>query len=673
MRLSIDSSLASKYPGYRMYTVIAGGIDNTGDAAELRAALMAVQEELRSRLEIPGLKSNERVLAWRAAFEDFGADPNEKKPSFEGLLHRVLSGTEIPFVNKVVAISNLVSLKYLLPSGGDDLTKINGDLGLRYANGMEPFNAIGSQEVDHPELNEVIYADDEKVLCRCWTWKQGEASKINERSRFVAVNVDVLPPATDEEGRAAAEEIAGLIEKYCGGTTEIVRIGGEDLSVTISSTISAQLAGERLRSGEIRRIVDAHGDKLSDSDDMSQWSIHDLLHRGSVERVVVESDFITSLGKGDRLTVYQGFDPTSPHLHVGHLVSIRVLRWFQLHGHRVIFLLGDATALIGDPSGRSEQREMLTHEKVKQNMETYKEQAGMVLEFDGGANPVELMKNSDWLLPLTLAQTLEIMSRVTVQQLLQRDMFQVRMKKGEPLFYLETIYPLLQGYDSVAMNVDAEIGGRDQLFNMMMGRDLVRGYLDKDKYVLTTPLLAGFDGRKMSKTYKNTVNLTATPFNIFDGIMRVKDELILQYARLLTNIPWSELVKLEDNLPKDPLGVKERVAYEFVKTLLSEKQAQEAHEEFIKVRRGSTLPQEIPEARFAAPHREAAIVDLLSEFKPAFASSKGELRRLIRQGGITLNGERVLDEKARCGVETLGGQVLRIGKDRFIRLIVDTE
>lgn len=653
--------------------VIASGIDNTGDAEQLRAVLTALQEEVRSRFDLPALESNERVHAWRAAFKDFGADPNEKKPSFEGLLQRVLSGAEIPFINKVVAASNTVSLKYLLPSGGDDLTKINGDFGLRYASGMEPFNAIGSQEVDHPEPNEVIYADDEKVLCRCWIWRQGEASKITDRSRFVAVNVDVLPPATEEEGQAAAEELAELIRKYCGGTTEIVRIGGEDLSVVFSPAVSAQLAGERLRDDSIRRLIDAHGDNLSDSEDMSRWSIHDMLHRGSVERIVVEEEFIARLERGDRLTIYQGFDPTSPHLHVGHLVSIRVLRWFQLHGHRMIFLLGDATALIGDPSGRSEQREMLTHEKVKQNMETYKEQAGMVLEFDGGSNPVELMKNSDWLLPLTLAQTLEIMSRVTVQQLLQRDMFQVRMKKGEPLFYLETIYPLLQGYDSVAMNVDAEVGGRDQLFNMMMGRDLVRAYLNRDKYVLTTPLLAGFDGRKMSKSYKNTVNLTASPFNIFDGIMRVKDELILQYARLLTNTPWSELAKLEESLPKDPLGVKERVAYEFVKFLLGEKQAQEAHQEFISVRRGSTLPQEIAEARFSGPTREAGIVDLLCEFEPAFVSSKGELRRLIRQGGITLNGERLNDEKARCGVETLDGQVLRIGKDRFIRLIVTTE
>ena len=673
MRLLIEPSLASRYPAYQMYTVIASGIDNTGEDETLKAALEAAQADVRARFDLSSLEENERVLAWRDAFREFGADPGSRRPSLDGLLHRVLAGHEVPFINKVVAISNMISLKYLLPSGGDDLAKINGDFGLRYATGLELFSPIGGSDYEHPEPNEVIYADDEKVLCRCWIWRQSEQSKITDRSRFVAVNVDVLPPATPEEGRAAVEELADLIRRYCGGTTEIVYVGSENLSVTIDPEISEQLTRERLKDTSIRRLLDSYGHELSDSDDMSQWSIRELLHRGNVEQVVVESDLIARIEKGDRLTIYQGFDPTSPHLHVGHLVSLRVLRWFQLHGHRVIFLLGDATALIGDPSGRSEQREMLTHEKVKENMRTYKEQAGMVLEFDGGQNPVELIKNSDWLLPLKLADILNLMSSVTVQQLLERDMFQVRMKKGEPLYYLETIYPLLQGYDSVAMKVDAELGGRDQLFNMMMGRDLVRVYLNKDKFVLTTPLLAGFDGRKMSKTYKNTVNLTAAPFALFDGIMHVKDELILQYARLLTNIRWSELAELEALVANNPLAVKERVAFELVQMLHGRSQASRAHEEFVSVRRNRIIPTEIPEARIPGTAREAALVDLLVEATPTIVRSKGELRRLIRQGGITLDGKRVQDERARCDIEILNGQVLRIGKDRFFRLVVEVD
>lgn len=669
MRVSIDSSLAARYPDYRMYTVVATGINNVGDDETLKTALSKAQEAVRKRADLTNLDANPRVVAWRTAFQQFGANPAVNKPSLEALLHRVLSGHDIPFINKVVAISNLISLKHLLPSGGDDLRRIDGDFGLRYSQGLEPFLPIGSKDEEHPEPNEVIYADEQKVLCRCWIWRQSDQSKITEKSRMVAINVDVLPPATVEEGKAAAAEIAALIERYCGGTTQIVHIGGETLSVPLDPEVCAQVATERISDDSIRRTIEQHEAMLSDSDDIAEWTMHDLLARGNVERIFVEDALLARLDRRDRLTLYQGFDPTSPDMHVGHLVSLRVLRWFQVHNHRVIFLLGDATALIGDPSGRSEQREMLTHEKVKQNMGTYKQQAGMVLKFDG-PNPVEVLKNSDWLLSLTLADLIGLMSRITAQQLMQRDMFQVRMKKGEPLYYVETLYPLLQGYDSVAMKVDAELGGRDQLFNMLVGRDLAKAYLNKEKFVLTTPLLEGFDGRKMSKTYGNTVNLTASPFAIFDGIMRVKDELILKYARLLTNIRWSELARLEKQLPDDPLAVKEEIAFDVAQTLCGENAALEAQAEFIRVRREGSLPQDILVSVISRSAGEDSLINLLSSAQPPVASSKSDLRRLIKQGGLMLNGDRVLDEKVRYDAYSLDGQVLRIGKGRFTRLKV---
>lgn len=673
MRVSIESSLATRYPEYRMYTVVATGINNQGADEALGALLSAAQEAIRNRPDLAELKTNPRVVAWETAFREFGANPAVNKPSLEALLQRVLSGNEIPFINKVVAISNLVSLKHLVPSGGDDLAKIDGDFGLRYSSGLEQFLPINSKDEEHPEPGEVIYADDQKVLCRCWIWRQSEHSKITERSRIVAVNVDVMPPATAEEGKAAAEEIAKLIETYCGGATRIICIGGDTLSVPLESEITAQVARERITDDSIRRTIDDYGSVLTDVDDIAQWSMLDLLHRGNVERIVVEEKLLARLGRDESLTIYQGFDPTSADMHVGHLVSLRVLRWFQLHNHRVIFLLGDATALIGDPSGRSEQREMLTLEKVVENMATYRQQAGLILAFDAERNPVELMKNSDWLLSLTLAEMIDLMSRITAQQLLQRDMFQARMKRNEPLYYVETLYPLLQGYDSVVMNVDAELGGRDQLFNMLVGRDLSKAYLNKEKSVLTTPLLRGFDGRKMSKTYGNTVNLTASPFAIFDGIMRVKDELILKYARLLTNIRWSELARLEAQLPKDPLAVKEEVAFDITQTLAGEKGAHEAHAEFVKVRREGSLPKDMPVSSIPGVPDEGLLVDLLAGAKPPIVSSKSELRRLIKQGGLMLNGARVLDEKKRYNVQSLNGQVLRIGKDRFTRLSVEPE
>ncbi len=671
MKLFIDLALAARHPDYRMITVVATGVDNTGTDDELQRRLSEVSESIRQRPDLADLDNNPRIEAWRRAFEDFGADPAETKPSLEALLHRILAGQEIPFVSKAVAISNIVSLGHLLPSGGDDLTAIEGDFGLRYARGLEPFHAITDDEESHPEPGEVIYVDQQKVLCRRWIWRQGEATALTPQSTQIAVNVDVMPPATLEEGMAAAQEVAGLLRQHCGAETEILVIGGETQSVPLPHRTIAMITGERLKDDSIRRLLDERGSELSESGDMADWSIKDLFLRGNVERIVVEDELVPRLMKGERIKIYQGFDPTSTRLHVGHYVGFRTLRWFQVQGHHVIFLIGDATAMIGDPTGRSEERTMLTQEQVAVNMESYKEQAGMILEFgDEAANPVEVVRNSQWLFSMDLSQVLKLMSQITAQRLLERDMFQVRMKKGEPLGYVETIYPLLQGYDSVEMQVDAEVGGRDQLFNMLVGRDLCRSLLDRDKHVLTTPLLPGSDGRKMSKTYGNTIDLRATPFELYDGIMRVHDELILTYARLLTDLSWPELARLEGELAGDPMAVKERVALELATSFHGEEAALQAQREYVRVRREGSIPKDMDVARIPSSPEDGLLLDYLAAAEPAVAASKGELKRLIRQGGLTLGDDRVSDLGTRVAPGDLDGKVLRLGKKRFFRLTV---
>jgi tyrosyl-tRNA synthetase len=480
-----------------------------------------------------------------------------------------------------------------------------------------------------------------------------------------------MPPATHEEGKRAAEELASLIEKHCGGSTDIIYVGEDQQTAVIQPRVVGIVTQERLRDDSIRRLLDKMGGQLSESGDVAEWSILDLMHRGNIEAIVVENELVPRLNKGEKISIYQGFDPTSPNMHVGYLVSLRILRWFQLCGHHVIFLIGDATAMIGDPSGRSEMREMLTPEQVLENMATYKKQASAVLDFsEGSANQVEVKQNSEWLMNFSVKDLLHLMSHVTAQRLLERDMFQARLKKGEPLFYVETIYPLMQGYDSVAMEVDAELGGRDQYFNMLMGRELAKTYLGKDKHVLTTPLLVGFDGRKMSKTYGNTVDLTASPFDLFDWVMRVNDDLILQYARMLTDISWPELARMEASLAADPIGVKEEVALALVTLLRGADEAAAAHKEFTKVRRKGKLPEDIPSVVVPSSPAEGLLVDYLAAAEPKVASSKGELRRLIKQGGIVLGGNRIEDKELLVTSESLNEKILQIGKKRFFRLVV---
>ena len=278
---------------------------------------------------------------------------------------------------------------------------------------------------------------------------------------------------------------------------------------------------------------------------MKDWDLQTLFDRGMLDDAIVRDELFDDIANGKRLTIYQGLDPTSPNMHIGHLVGLRVLRWFQLHGHHVILLIGDFTGRIGDPSDRPEARKRLTHAQVLANAETYAEQFSKIFDLDGD-NPADIKFNGHWLDNISLAQFVEIMDKFTVQQLLERSMFQQRLKNNEALYLNEMIYPILQGYDSVAMEVDAELGGSDQLFNMMRGRDLVDAYLGKTKHVLTTQLLEGLDGRKMSKTYGNTVDLNEDPVPMFFKLTLVQDSKLPRFMQVLTDRAEDEIAAIEE-------------------------------------------------------------------------------------------------------------------------------
>jgi tyrosyl-tRNA synthetase len=251
-------------------------------------------------------------------------------------------------------------------------------------------------------------------------------------------------------------------------------------------------------------------------------------------------------------------------------------------------------------------------------------------------------------------------------------MFQERLKKGDPLFYIETIYPLLQGYDAVAMKVDAELGGSDQFFNMMIGRDLVRDYLRKDKFVLTTPLIPGLDGETMSKTRGNTVDLDAPPFEMFDKIMLLRDDMIVMYTKLLTDTPLDEILQIEREVQRDPIAAKERLAFTIVSTLHDKEQAAAAQREFNRVRRKGEMPEEMPTVKLARaqfPASQLSAVDLLVATNPPMLSSRGEAKRMIEQLGVQFfDGAKIDKVDLRWSPEELDGKVIQIGKKRFFRV-----
>ena len=392
-------------------------------------------------------------------------------------------------------------------------------------------------------------------------------------------------------------------------------------------------------------------------------TIEKVLERGVVE-ILPDKETFLNLAKKQKLKIYFGIDPTSPNLHLGHFVPLKKLAEFQQLGHETILLIGDFTAQIGDPSGRDKKREPLSQEQVQRNMKNYKPQLSRVLDL----SKTKIAYNSKWLAKMGLKDVLELASHFTVPRLLERDMFQERFQRGEEVWVSEILYPLLQGYDSVALDVDLEIGATDQKFNMLVGRKLQKIYQKREKFVLTTPLLLGLDGRKMSKTYNNTVNLTDSSDEMFGKIMSLKDDLIFQYFRLLTDISEKEITNMEKGVEQgklNPRDAKEKLALEIVTIFWGKEKAQQAKKEFIKVFREKEIPKNIP--TFFSPKTSYPILDLLLYLH--LAKSKSEAKRLIKQGGVKINKVVVKDPKK--VVEVKEGMVIQVGKRKFAKLTYD--
>ncbi|MBU2052209.1 tyrosine--tRNA ligase, partial [Patescibacteria group bacterium] len=300
-----------------------------------------------------------------------------------------------------------------------------------------------------------------------------------------------------------------------------------------------------------------------------QLTTNYVLSRG-VEQILPTKQGLTDLMAKRKITLYEGFDPTSPSLHIGHLIGIRKLAQFQKLGHKVIFLIGDFTGMIGDPTDKTATRQQLTHEQMLKNLKSYKEQVKSVIDF-GGNNPVEIRFNYHWLSKLNFEEVVEIASKFTVQQMIERNFFQERLKANKPIHLHEFLYPLMQGYDSVQMGVDLEIGGNDQMFNLMAGRTLLKTYKNKEKFCLTTKLLTDPTGAKMGKTTGNTVNLTDTPEDIFGKIMALPDSLLTLGFELLTDL---------EKPSTDPMKSKKNLAFEVVKQIHNETLAKAAQKQF---------------------------------------------------------------------------------------------
>jgi len=359
-----------------------------------------------------------------------------------------------------------------------------------------------------------------------------------------------------------------------------------------------------------------------------------------------------------------GMDPSAPDLHVGHTVVLHKLRTFQELGHTPIFLVGDFTAAIGDPSGRSKTRPPLERDQIEANARTYVSQVAKVMDVDR----VEVRFNSEWMDAFRPADFVRLCSHGTVARLLERDDFAKRYAEGTAIFAHELLYPFVQGYDSVALEADVELGGTDQTFNMLMGRDLQRHYGQPAQAVITHPLLVGTDGSdKMSKSLGNTIGVTDPPAEVFGKVMSVSDVALLDYVQYLGNGEWEDLLPARDAVKGgggDPMGLKKEVASRLVARYHGADAAREARLEFERVVQSKGLPDDIPEARVSlAGGAELTLLELLEELE--LTGSRGESRRLASQGALQVDGDRIDDPTRRLGP---GTYLVRVGKRRFVRV-----
>ena len=380
----------------------------------------------------------------------------------------------------------------------------------------------------------------------------------------------------------------------------------------------------------------------------------EIIKRKAVQ-IFSEEDLNRKINSGKKLTIKLGADPSRPDLHIGHSVVLRVLKLFQDMGHEVVFVVGDFTGMIGDPSGKSKTRPALTFEQTRKSAETYLEQATKILD----KNKTRIAFNSEWLSKMNLEDVIKLTSKYTVARIMERDDFKNRFENNLPLFMHELLYPLLQGYDSVELKADIEIGGTDQTFNLLVGRELQKDYGQESQVVMTFPLLVGLDGKeKMSKSLDNYIGLTDSPFEKFEKSMKIPDNVLRQYFELATDLPTDEINKI---MSGDIREAHLQFAKELLKMYDDVNEFESIKERYMNIAKGE-IPENIEEIKME--EKELNICELL--VKTGFANSKSEAKRMILGNGIKVDGKVVTDiNKA---IEIANGKVIQFGKNRFKKI-----
>ena len=649
----LTKELTDRFPGVKIAAILLSGLQlkkTVGDIAQ-------IHKNVLEDLAVLGEKVFESTefTSWNKVFEKLGLG-KDFQPAHISLLKRAIKAKQLPRINTLVDLYNAISVSNRLPVGGHDL-KDRDTIFVGRTRGGEKYKAInGTAEESIPE-GEFAYLDTAgKVLTRNLVWRQSEYSSISDASTDVFVPIDDF---TGQRSFTALESVAmellALISLFYDFKCDFGVVSRFNTRISLKPTNLSS-------SKNISYLTAARPDV-----DTSETVISKFFDR-KLDLIYPSKDELEkALKSGRRLKFYIGVDATGPKLHLGHIIPVMKMAELQKMGHRVIFLIGDFTARIGDPTDRSAARVMLSEEEISTNIKLFKEQIAPYVDFDLDTNPAQLVTNSTWNSDLTLSSLIDLASNFTVQQMLERDMFQLRLKENKPVYLHEFLYPLIQGFDSVAMQVDGEFGGRDQTFNMLAGRTLSKNLKNIDKFVITTHFLLSADGvTKMSKSIGNCIFINDSAQDKYAKVMAIPDNLIIHYYQLATNLSDADIAKIQEDIDKgtDPMQLKKTLAQTITAMHNGEDQAAKAASFFERTVQNNEAPDEIAEFKRAGLGTEIETKDLLLAAK--LAPSASEAKRLIRSGAVEFDGKKIEDPSSKINPADVS--VIKVGKKKWLKL-----
>lgn len=631
--------------GGGVYTgvVAAFGLNNASPNDRIENLLKSEITRAHEEFQNTDLKHCDQFNMYRQAMQEAGIKASKYPCSIEALLSRVAKHGELPFISPAVNLGNYISLKYRVPVGVHDIdTLTEGMLCVRPADESD-CAAYKTEEKDALTVGEPVYVSGNSVRTRRWMWRQMSAGKVSESSVNLLFPIDGFTKNKDTIDKAC-EELTALLRELFGIEPEVGRVDREN--------------------------NEFHFGPMSEEEHNIENQIAIMLKGVANHTAVSEirEKLITAKHENRPLRIKLGLDPSAPDIHLGHSVVLRKIRQLQDLGHHAVIIIGDFTGMIGDPTGKSATRKQLTRAQVEENANTYMEQIFKIID----RNCTEVHYNSEWLSKMSFADVIELSAKCTVARMLERDDFNNRYTNHLPLSIHEFFYPLMQAYDSVAIHADIELGGTDQTFNILMGRNIQRDYGMEPQLTLFMPLLEGIDGKdKMSKSLGNYIGINEPAVVIFEKVMKIPDSLIIKYYNLCTDVHPSQVTKLQHMLDSgvNPRDVKMLLAREITALYMGAEAAAEAEERFKNVFQKNQVPDDAPvvslNLQAGFPHGEILASELV---KNGYFKSKAEIRRIFQQGGATFDGQRILDLKEL--VMTQEEHVLKLGKNKFFKLCI---